>query len=111
MHEVINEKNTPSKRPFIFYAIAAMVLIMLLNALVFPSILKSSVVEVGYDRFLDMIDEESVKEVAYDETSGQFIFVAEQDGQSAIYKTGVWPDDGERLLNQLREHPDIQFRA
>ena len=111
MHEVINEKNTPSKRPFIFYAIAAMVLIMLMNALVFPSILKSSVVEVGYDRFLDMIDEESVKEVAYDESAGEFVFVAEQDGQSAIYKTGVWPDDGERLLNQLREHPDIQFRA
>jgi cell division protease FtsH len=27
------------------------------------------------------------------------------------YKTGIWPDDGQRLLNQLRSNSSIEFRA
>ncbi len=111
MHEVVNEKRTPPKKPFIFYAIIAFVIIMLLNALVFPSLMKQSVVEVGYDQFLEMIDQDQVKEVSYDESTGQFVFVGEEDNNTRIYKTGIWPDDGERLLQQLREHPDIKFEA
>ena len=53
---------------------------MLLNALVFPSLLKRSVIEVGYDQFLEMIDNNQVKEVSYDEYSGQFVFIGEKDG-------------------------------
>lgn len=110
MHEVVDNKRTPSKKPFIFYAVIAMLVIMLLNALVFPSMLRRSVVEVGYDEFLDMIDADEVKEVAYDESSGEFVFVGGKGGDQ-LYKTGIWPDDGQRLLQQLREHPDIQFSA
>ena len=88
-----------------------MIVIMLLNAWVFPSLLRQSVVEVGYDQFLEMIDSDEVKEVSYDETSGQFVFIAEQDGTEWICKTGIWPDDGERLLQQLMEHDDIKFSA
>lgn len=111
MQEVKNDNPSPSKRPFIFYAVISLVVIMLLNALVFPSMLKRSVIEVGYDKFLEMIDNDEVKEVSYDESLGQFIFIGESDKYPAIYKTGIWPDDGERLLQQLREHPDIEFRA
>lgn len=111
MQEVKNDNPSPSKRPFIFYAVISLVVIMLLNALVFPSMLKRSVIEVEYDKFLEMIDNDEVKEVSYDESSGQFIFIGESDKYPAIYKTGIWPDDGERLLQQLREHPDIEFRA
>lgn len=110
MHEVVDNKRTPSKKPFIFYAVIAMLVIMLLNALVFPSMLRRSVVEVGYDEFLDMIDADEVKEVAYDKSSGEFVFVGGKRGDQ-LYKTGIWPDDGQRLLQQLREHPDIQFSA
>ena len=56
MHEVVDEKRGPSKRPFIFYAVIALVIILLLNALVFPSMLQRTVTEVGYDQFLEMID-------------------------------------------------------
>ena len=111
MQEVKNDNPSPSKKPFIFYAVISFIVIMLLNALVFPSMLKRSVIEVGYDKFLEMIDNDEVKEVSYDETSGQFIFIGESDKYPAIYKTGIWPDDGERLLQQLIEHPDIEFRA
>lgn len=111
MHEEIESRQSPPKRPFIFYAIIAFVCIMLLNALVFPSMLKRSVIEVGYDQFLDMIDNNEVKEVSYDESSGQFVFIAGDENAEQIYKTGIWPEDGQRLLQQLREHEDIQFSA
>ena len=111
MHEVVNDKHSPSKKPFIFYAIIAMIVIMLLNALVFPTMMKQSVIEVGYDQFLEMIDNNQVKEVAYDEYAGEFVFIGGENNASQIYKTGIWPDDGQRLLQQLREHPDIQFSA
>ena len=111
MHEEVENRKSPPKRPFIFYAVIAMIVIMLLNAWVFPSLLRQSVVEVGYDQFLEMIDSDEVKEVSYDETSGQFVFIAEQDGTEWICKTGIWPDDGERLLQQLMEHDDIKFSA
>ena len=111
MHEEVENRKSPPKRPFIFYAVIAMIVIMLLNAWVFPSLLRRSVVEVGYDQFLEMIDSDEVKEVSYDETSGQFVFIAEQDGTEWICKTGIWPDDGERLLQQLMDHDDIKFSA
>lgn len=111
MHEVVNDRNGPAKKPFIFYAIIAFLIIMLLNALVFPSMLRRSVVEVGYDQFLEMIDNEEVKEISYDEYSGQFVFIAEKDNTEQIYKTGIWPEDGQRLLQQLMEHEDIKFSA
>ena len=47
MHEVVNDGRGPSKRPFVFYAILAMLVVLLLNALLFPSMLKRSVIEVG----------------------------------------------------------------
>ncbi|MGI6006683.1 MAG: ATP-dependent zinc metalloprotease FtsH [Ruminococcus sp.] len=110
MHEVVNDNNQkPAKRSFVYYAILAMSIILLMNALVFPSMIQTTVEEVGYDEFLKMIDDGKVKEVAYDESSEQFVFVG--DDQSKVYKTGVWPGDGERLLQQLRKHSDITFRA
>ena len=86
------------KRPLIFYYLIAMVVLMLLNALVFPAMLSTPVTEVGYNDFLTMIDNKQVKEVAMEED--QILFTAtDENGQTAIYKTGVWPDEGltERL--------------
>ena len=36
---------------------------------------------------------------------------AEQDDTVRYYKTGIWPDDGQRLLEQLRSDKNIQFKA
>ena len=86
------------KRPLIFYYLIAMVVLMLLNALVFPAMLATPVTEVGYNDFLTMIDNKQVKEVAMEED--QILFTAtDANGQTAIYKTGRWQDEGltERL--------------
>ncbi|MCI7474606.1 MAG: ATP-dependent zinc metalloprotease FtsH [Clostridiales bacterium] len=85
---------------------------MLLNAFFFPSVLERQVIEVPYSQFLTMVDDDQVKEVALDEDSRQIVFTAADDaGKLSYYKTGIWPDDGQRLLNQLREDPDIVFSA
>ena len=44
------------KKPLIFYYLIAMVVIMLLNALVFPLLFSTPVTEVGYNDFMSMIE-------------------------------------------------------
>ena len=107
------DPQKPSKKPLNYYYILAMIVLLLLNALLFPSLLQKQVVEVPYNQFLDMVDEGKVKEVALDDADGQLVFVAEgENGREGYYKTGIWPDDGQRLLQQLREsEPAIQFEA
>ena len=105
-------KPTPPKKPLIFYYIIAMIVVMLLNALLFPSVLERQVTEVPYNEFLDMVDEGQVTEVALSEADEQLVFIAgEGENSLRIYKTGIWPDDGQRLLQQLRSDPNIDFSA
>ena len=114
MHEVKDDGKTPSppKKPLLFYYALALVALMLLNAFFFPSVLERQVIEVPYSQFLTMVDDDQVKEVALDEDSRQIVFIAaDEAGRTGYYKTGIWPDDGQRLLNQLREDPDIVFSA
>ncbi len=92
------------KKPLIFYYLIAMVVLMLLNALVFPAMMSTPVAEVGYNDFLTMIENRQVREVAMEDS--QILFTAtDENGQTAIYKTGVWPDEGltERLYESGAE--------
>ena len=81
------------KKPLIFYYLIAMVVLMLLNALVFPAMMSTPVTEVGYNDFLTMIENRQVREVAMEDS--QILFTAEdENGQTAIDTSGVWPDEG-----------------
>ena len=114
MHEVKDDGKTPSppKKPLLFYYALALVALMLLNVFFFPSVLERQVIEVPYSQFLTMVDDHQVTEVALDEDNRQIVFIAaDETGRTGYYKTGIWPDDGQRLLNQLREDPDIVFSA
>ena len=85
---------------------------MLLNVFLFPSLLERQVVEVPYSQFLTMVDGGQVEQVALDETSREIVFIAKDDGgREGYYKTGVWPDDGQRLLAQLQAEEGITFTA
>ena len=91
------EKNSP-KKPLIFYYLIVMVVLMLLNALVFPALFSTQVQEVGYNDFLKMVDDKQVKEVAVEDD--QILFTTQNDdGKTIIYKTGRLEDNGlvERL--------------
>ena len=105
-----NNSNRP-KKSLIYYYVVAMLILLVLNAVLFPTLNRGGVTEVGYNQFLDMIDSGAVKQVAYDEINSQYAFIAEIDGRPGVFVTGVWPNDGERLLEQLRSNPDITFSA
>ena len=106
-----NENNRQPKKSLLYYYLIAMCILLLLNAVFFPSINRGGVTEVGYNQFLDMIDAGKVVQVAYDEANSQYAFIANENGTPGVYVTGVWPNDGERLLEQLRNNPDITFSA
>ena len=98
-------KNT--RKPLAFYYVIAMLVLMLLNALVFPSLMSPRVREVSYSEFLTMIEEKRVQEVAMD--TDQIVFTAQNaEGNVSIYKTGLWPD--EKLVDRLNES-GAQFTA
>ena len=65
------------KRPLIFYYIAMLVVLMLLNWLLFPSLLSRQVTEVGYDELVSMMDSGKVQTVSYDSQDHEIIFEAE----------------------------------
>ena len=56
-------ENKNPKKPLVFYYLIAMIVLMLLNALVFPSLMTPHVTEVGYSDFLNMIEQKTVEEV------------------------------------------------
>ncbi len=105
-------KPSPPKKPLFFYYLVALIVLMLLNVFLFPSMLERQVYEVPYSQFLDMVDAGQVTQVALDETNREIVFLAtDESGSEGVYQTGVWPDDGQRLLNQLRDNQDIEFTA
>ncbi len=105
---MINDSNQ-NKKPLIFYMAVAVIVIMLLNAFVFPMLLQRQVQEVGYSDFLKMVDSKQVSEVSMDENGEQLIFIAKgEDGQDGIYKTAVFPDNS---LRQRLEDAGVSFSA
>lgn len=105
---MIKDSNQ-NKKPLIFYTAVAAIVIMLLNAFVFPMLLQRQVQEVGYSDFLKMVDSKQVSEVSMDEDGEQLIFIAKsKDGQDGIYKTAVFPDNS---LRQRLEDAGVSFSA
>ena len=105
---MINDSNQ-NKKPLIYYMAIAVIVIMLLNAFVFPVLLQRQVQEIGYSDFLKMVDAKQVSEVSMDENGEQMIFIAKgEDGQDGIYKTAVFPDDS---LRQRLENAGVSFSA
>ena len=103
--------NDPSqnKKPLIFYMAVAVIVIILLNAFVFPILLQRQVQEVGYSDFLKMVDSKQVSEVSMDENGEQLIFITKgKDGQDSICKTAVFPDNS---LRQRLEDAGVSFSA
>ncbi len=104
----VKDNNSSPRKSLIYYDIIALVVLMLLNTFLFPSLLSRPVVEVTYDAFLKMLDAGEVKQVALEDT--MLVFAAEDaEGNAAIFKTGIWPDDNltERLVNA----EGVQFAA
>jgi len=93
----MKEKKNPQK-PIIYFYIVTFVIVMLLNAFVFPAMLKEQITQVDYGTFLTQIENGKVKTVEIQ--NNQIAFTANNDeGKESIYVTGR-VDDPE-LVNRL----------
>ena len=95
---VKNEEPKKPRKSWIYYYCIVLIVTMLLNTLLFPSIRERSIREVAYSEFLNMVDQGRVDMVELQEDQIQFL-AKNEDGKTAAYKTGLWPDDAlsERL--------------
>ena len=95
------DDKTPNRKPLIFYACIASLVLLLLNSLVFPALLARQVQEVGYSDFLKLVDEGKVSEVSLSEQDSQLLFLMQDEsGRERVYKTALFPDD--QLLSRLQ---------
>ena len=83
------------KRPLVYYAIVAMLAVLLFNLLAVPAMANAAVKEVDYGTFMDMTEKGDIGKVEIE--SNQIIFT-DKSGQT-FYKTGLMddPDRTERL--------------
>ena len=93
-----NNEVKPPKKPLIFYYCIAMLVLILLNALVMPSIYKASISEVSYSEFLDMLDKKCITQAEIEDDA--ITFLATTDGKQGIYTTGRIEDD--QLVERMR---------
>ncbi len=106
---MFDNSNPSNRKPLIYYIVIAAVIILLMNAFLFPTLLARQVTEVGYSDFLTWVDSGRVSQVSLDQQSDQIIFLAtNEDGQEQIYKTAVFPDDG---LRARLEAGGVKFSA
>ena len=83
------------KRPLVYYAVVAMLAVLLFNLLAVPAMANAAVKEVDYGTFMDMTEKGDIGKVEIE--TNQIIFT-DKAGQN-FYKTGLMddPDRTERL--------------
>ena len=97
------DKHKP-RRNILYYYVITLLILILLNALLFPSVMQRQVTEVGYNDFLDMVDNGQVQQIAYEADNEQIVFIAkDDDGNEEVYKTGIFPDY--KLVERLEAAP------
>ena len=102
--EPTQDKHTP-RRNILYYYVITLLILILLNALLFPSVMQRQVTEVGYNDFLDMVDNGQVQQIAYEADNEQIVFIAkDDDGNEEVYKTGIFPDY--KLVERLEAAPN-----
>lgn len=90
----------PPKKPILFYYMLALIVLMLLNALLFPKLLSPKVTEVDYGTFLSKINEGDIGEVQIQ--ANQIIFSNKDKENPEYFKTGNLNDPNliERLYGR-----------
>ncbi len=87
-----------NKKPLIFYYLVAMGVLLLLNWLLFPSLLRQQISEVDYGTFLTMLEEKKVSQV---EVESDVIYFLDNDAEPNIYQTATFNDP--ELVNRLKD--------
>ena len=90
-------EDPKSRKPFIYYYIVVLVIMMALNFLVVPFIKEGQIKQVDYGTFMTMTEKGEISKV--DIQTNQIVFVGKND--NVTYKTGLMNDAGltDRLHN------------
>lgn len=99
----MDEMKTP-KKPFIFYYIVVLLIVMALNLFVLPLLSQQEVVSVSYGEFLTMLDDRSVKTA--DVNGTDIVFTT--DEANKIYTTKTMEDP--RLVDRLKDAGVTDFK-
>ena len=99
---MLNDGKIPEKpkKPLIFYYAIVLVILILLNSFIFPSMMERSVKEVNYSDFVTMLNNKTVTEATLDGDTVYFAVGTDQDAK--VYKT-VAMESGTDLVNRLEE--------
>lgn len=100
----MKEQKNPRK-PLIFYYLVAMLVLMLLNALLFPSLMKQQVTQSDYGTFLRLSEAGKVTTVEVNED--EIYFIVKDGDKEEIYVTGRMDDPD--LVDRLYKNPNITF--
>ena len=108
-----NNQGNSGKNPmkvFLYYYLIIMVITFIINAMGFSSLFKQKVELVTYNEFKEQVYAGKVTTVSK-ENENTLVFIATDDnGESRIYKTGiwVWPDEE---LNEALQDQGVIFAA
>ena len=92
----MQEVKKPSKKPLIYYYLITMLVLLVLNATLFPAMMENPVKDVTYDVFMSMTLDQQVDQV---EIRNDEILFTDKDGN--IYQTTATedPDRTQRLFD------------
>ena len=79
----------PPKKPLLYYYCIAMLVLLVLNAFLFPRLMSAQVEEVGYNTFMEMMEKQQIAQVQIE--SSQIIF-SDKNSPTGFYKTGPMED-------------------
>lgn len=111
MEKKDSDQNKP-RRSFLYYYGVVMLVLLLLNIFVFPSVMDKTV-EGRYDEFLASLNAGEVDEV-YVTTNDEVMYTLKGDSRGVVHKTGLMPGDDitERLAGtDARFSSEIQTKA
>ncbi|HBV85475.1 MAG TPA: cell division protein FtsH [Desulfosporosinus sp.] len=92
------DKTKKPAKSLIYYSVVAMMILMLLDSFVFPTLLEQQVTQVDYSTFLNQVGRGAVSKVEIQDT--QIIFTAKDETeQDSSYSTGTINDPD--LVNRL----------
>lgn len=93
----MKEEKNP-KKPIIYYYVGTLIILLILNAFIFPLLLKQQVTQVDYGTFLTQIEKGKVKTVEIQDNQIAFTAI-DENGKEKIYATGLVMDL--ELVNRL----------
>lgn len=95
------DDNKKSQKMLATYAVAALIIMFLLNIFVLPWLMGRSIVETTYSDFLDGLDSRQIKEVQIDMQDYVILYTIEEGGKTKVCKTGLINTSNE-LVEQIR---------